>query len=655
MFDAYKVAVKLTLVNHISTGLIAVSQQLGKVHSGANAAQGSLSLVEQRLAGIKRMGLVGGAMAGAGLGMLGLMKGPVEEAAAFDKAVGKFKLFGMGDKVNSEAVKFANGMHVVGSSYTENMKLMTEAQGVFRESGLDGSAALEGAKLAAPMLAKIKFASVSLDDESQEKMKTASLAMLRYIEMSGGLADAETFNKIANAGWKAIQSSGGNIDWEQLRQARAKAGTALMGSSERALYGEDEPLIGELKGGGYGDGLMTSYNRLTGVVKLPNQVAHLLTQHKIWDEKQIEWNSQGGIKSFKANPFKDLDLFSKSRLEFYESKMLPMYKEMHLSENEIYRENAMIFGRTGGRLFNLIHRQRETMHRSADAWDKAPGVDQSVNVAKESASGQAVILRAEWHKVQRDLGTAVLPLAISAVKGMTAALTAFTEFAKEHPGIVKGLTVAFAGLAVTLAIGGTITLLAAGFSGLSLAAGVAAGASGIPLIGGALAALAGPVGIAVLVIGTIAAACYAFRGLTKEEVSSARTEGGARLTADAMARSNEMGWKPPMPGIDVGPTKAASVVTVGEGQIAKQFPWANQPRIPATPASGANQPPAARPSSFVPPPPPAPVFKVENKFDAHGISTRITQQMGASMARPQTGPNFVDGSMAPVPVAYAGR
>ena len=70
----------------------------------------------------------GAGLAALGAGMLSLFKVPLDEAKKFDQAVGKFKLFGLSDAANAEAVKFARAMDTMGTSYTENMKLMTEAQ-----------------------------------------------------------------------------------------------------------------------------------------------------------------------------------------------------------------------------------------------------------------------------------------------------------------------------------------------------------------------------------------------------------------------------------------------------------------------------------------------------------------------------------------------
>lgn len=55
------------------------------------------------------------------------------------------------------------------------------------------------------------FAAGTFDEETAAKMKTASMSMLRYIEMSGGLQSPQKFNELANAGWKLTQTSGGAV------------------------------------------------------------------------------------------------------------------------------------------------------------------------------------------------------------------------------------------------------------------------------------------------------------------------------------------------------------------------------------------------------------------------------------------------------------
>lgn len=515
MFEAYKIGVTLSLTNHVSKGLMLMAGDFARTEAQA-------TLLEKRIKSIQHDALKGGLMLGAGVGILSLFKAPLEEAKKFEQALGKFKLLGLSDAQNADAVKFVRSMDTMGTSYVENMKLMTEAQGVFRESGLAGAHALEGAKIATPMLAKIQFASESLDEESKARMHTQSLAMLRFVEMRGGLKDAATFNNIADAGWKAVQSSSGNVNFEQLRQFMARGGVAAQGLSDTSLFAKLEPIIGELKGSTAGNAWMTSYNRLVGGVRIPNQIAHLLADNGIWDKSKVEWNSMGGIKRFNGNPLNDMKTFSSDPVEFYEKNILPMYARMNggkgMDPSERARENTMIFGRTGGMMFSLIDRQLETIHRSVGAWEKAATVDGSVKIAGSTLAGKEVDLHAKWAKVMNDLGNTILPYAISMVEGMTTGLKGLSGWIDRNQGLTKLFVGALALLAGGLMIRGTILLASAAFRGLGLAllfskaggiGGIRALASGIGGIAGKFGELAARIPGITSLLGSLVAAAPA--------------------------------------------------------------------------------------------------------------------------------------------------
>lgn len=446
-------------------------------------------------------GLIGGAMLErSGKAMFGMLGGPIDKASEYEQAVTRFKLFGMSDEVNKEAVKFANGMHIAGTSIIDAMNNITEAQGVFRESGLGGKEALAGAKLAAPLLSKIAFATAGLDGESQARMHTQSLSMLRFIEMRGGLKDATTFNSIADQGWKAIRSSGGNVDWEQMRQFMARGGVAAQGLGNEALFGKLEPVIGELKGSTAGNAWMTSYNRLVGGVRVPNQVAHLLADNGIWDKSKIEWNSQGGIKQFRGNPLKDMTTFASDPVEFYEKNILPMYAKMGItSAVDKGRENTMIFGRTGGNMFSLIDRQLAAIHHSDEAQKKALGIDDSVTAEGKTYRGTLIKALKELETASVRLGAVVLPLLVKGLNFVTPLIEKMATWIGNNSTLTKGLVIVFAslaGLAVVggslLAVGGALTLIGGALvAGGGLAVGLAAVGSVLLWVSGIAAAIVG--------------------------------------------------------------------------------------------------------------------------------------------------------------------
>jgi hypothetical protein len=343
-----------------------------------------------------------------------------ESAKDLDTERARFRLFGMTEAQNSEAFRYVAGMRVYGSTQAENMRNFREAQGVFREGGLSGSEALAGAKLAAPVLSKLDFLASSLGVESAARMQTANMSMLRYVEMSGGLKDAQTFNRLANFGWRINQSSGGTIDWEQLRQFKARAGTAGYGLDDEALVAM-EPVVAELKGGAAGTGMRTSYNRIMGITRLPNQIAHALVDNGLWDKNRVVWNAEGGIKTIiGGNPMslENSELFVHRPDLFYEKVALPMYARMGLTGAAIERENQAIFGPgTGGAMFNAYNRSMTASHLGLAAFRNQKGIDDSVAEAKGTLSGQEAEFDAAWTDFKTQFGTKMLPFFTGILKG----------------------------------------------------------------------------------------------------------------------------------------------------------------------------------------------------------------------------------------------
>lgn len=369
-----------------------------------------------------------------------MLKGFVDEAARYQTMTEKFRQFGMGQAATDEAQRFAETTRIRGSSATDMLKYLVEAQGVFSESGaktLDEQ--LRAAKLAAPVLARITFASRGLDEHQREATTAKQMDMLRFTETAGGLKSPERFDELMDAAFRAIQSSGGNVDFTQYRQFMAKAGTSAFNLSNKALFAELEPIIGELKGSSAGDALMTAYNRLNGIVKLPNQVTHGLMKMGIWDASKIELNSLGGVKRFRGNPLINAQLFSQSPVEYYENVILPLYRRHHYTEEQKQRENALIFGRTGGKMFSLIDKQLETIHHRIDAYGVARGLNDAYSAVGSTYNGKAIDFHKKWQDLQRVMGKdgGLLDTFTQGLDTLTHSLQQMADIAHRHPEMAK--------------------------------------------------------------------------------------------------------------------------------------------------------------------------------------------------------------------------
>ncbi len=621
MFEAYSVAVKISLINGVTSGLLGMSRQFKTVNADAVALQ-------RRLDGIRRTMLVGGGLMLLGGGILSMFKGPLDEAKKFQTEVAKFSLFGMGDAANKEAERFAKSMNVVGSSYVDNMRLINEAQGVFRESGaLTLSEQLAGAKMAAPVLAKLAFINQGLSEDEQARRQGQDLDMLRFIEMRGGLQSAARFNQLADIGFKAIQSSGGNVNWTQLRQFMATGGVATRGMSDQALFAEMEPIIGELKGQRAGTGYMTNYNRLQGLVKLPNQVAHELVRMGVWDGSKIEWNSQGGIKRFTGNPLRNADLFSQSQFDFYEKVLRPAYDKLGFNQAQRDRENALIGGRTGGAEFSLYDRQAAVILRSIAAQQKQQGIGAAVDAIANTIAGKQVQLTKKLHDLMEQTGEVVLPLMVQGLETVLPLLKGFSDWAQANTGAFSALVLGIAGLGATSLVVGAATSLAGLFGAIKLGVDIFSGPA-------AMAAEKGVYRLTMALLGPEALAAVPWIAIAA---------GIALVTAGLFAAwTNIQAWQKLTPQQKADQNKKAGAAIFGSGtgfeeQYRNSNPVKKSAYTHGSPYIATGHGGVIQVSSVT-------------MLDGRQIARTVSQHQVADLSRQPSGPSGFDPSLALTPV-----
>jgi hypothetical protein len=467
MFEAYKIGVKISLLNNVSSGLVALAAQFQGLNKHVAATNSGLSVMEAKLASIKRMGLVGGAMAVTGVGMLLSLKGPIEKAIEWEREAAKMRQMGLGEHQIKEAQKFVQANNIIGTSMQQRMKLFVEAQGAFRESGMSGSHALEAAKVMTPALAGYELAVKTLNGEKRATAEHSMISLNRLVEQMGGLNDSRRAASIVDMAFRSVQASGKMITPDQLRQFRAYGGSAVANYSDLAIFASLEPIMGELKGSTTGMGLRTAYNRMQGLIKPPNQLLSETERLGIWDSTKYTKNSMGGIKTMKGNPLREdlAGLMNTNPVEFAK-KMLEIYAAHGItSQAAISRENALLFGSNGAKVYDLIMRQTPTLDRSVEAFKNSRGIDET---NRDNAKSPMMAIE-KFNSAVADLGLVVGQTVLPVLTPMISGLADMFGALKEYPGLVKGLTIGFIGLASVAAIGGTLLLVTAGFKALGLA------------------------------------------------------------------------------------------------------------------------------------------------------------------------------------------
>jgi hypothetical protein len=595
MFEAFSVAVKLKLLDGVSTGLMGMASQFALLNRHIVGSKEALVDLEKSMQRIKTLGLLGGAAVGIGGGMLYSLKGPLDEAKAWAQESAKFASLGFGAKVNADAQQFAVGMKTYGTSARENLTLVSDAMAVFKDLG--------NAEMAAPILAKMKFGNEAVFGKEGGANESKFMDMLKVIEMRRGLSSPGEFQTQANFVQKVISGSRNRVDASQMLQALKTGGVALSNMSNDDFYLGSEGLIQEFGGMRYGTAMNSIYQNVVQG-RTTAAAANRLMQLGLLDPSKVHRNKLGSINKFDPGAFAGTYLYSQGRqnpLNLLEEVLLPAYAKKGITkEQDVLLEIGRDFtNRTGAGLLARAYQQREILHKQWDANRNAENIDQMVDTGKNTPAGKQIQLRAQYHNLFRELGISLLPIFTRAVEGLSKVLAAAVGFAREFPGLTKGLVIAFASLAGLMVAGGSMLLITAGFKALGLALVVGKGAG----IGSMLLEVAGGLG-----------------GLT--------------------SRLGKLGL---LAGVGVGAYEAtrwvADKITPSDWTLGGQiYDWTHSSKKSESPyiASGSNAKGSMNHGDVY--------------LDGRKVGAIIDRNQAKAFAQPQTGPSYFNGSSALDPV-----
>lgn len=457
MFEAWKIGVRVSVLDYASIGLRAISGAF--MRTEADAAK-----LEKRIQSIHSQLLKGGLMVGAGVGILAAFKVPLEEAKKFQTETARFASLGFGDQVNDQAVQFAKGMRTIGTSTVENMALVSDAMAVFKN--------LDHAKFAAPIMAKMKFANEAMfGKEAGGANERKFMDMLKVIEFRGGLSSEKEFDTQANYVQQVIAGSRNRVDATALLQALKTGGVALSRRHNDAFYLGSEPLIQEFGGSRYGTAAMSIYQNLVqsrGTITAQQELYRL----GLLDPAKVQFNKLGMLKKALPGAFVGSSVLeNEGELALLQKVLLPAFKAKGItSDEDIIREFGMILGnRTGSGLMSRIYQQRDQIAIQSAANAHAQNIDQMAGAANKTLAGKEIDFHAKFNNLLLQTGNTVLPMAVRALEILNPMLERMARWMQQHPTmfglVIKGLI----GLSAALIGFGALNIISAGFKGLGLA------------------------------------------------------------------------------------------------------------------------------------------------------------------------------------------
>ncbi len=476
MFEAYKVAVRLSLVSNVGAGLAAISGQFAKLNKDATGFQSSINGLQKSLLEIKRLGLIGGAAAGVGFGALSMFRAPLEAAREYDMAAARFKTLNLGDAVNKDADKFARGTQTFGASSTQLMETLRESIGMFGD--------FKTAASVAPMLAELNAANSGLFGGKLGTIDEGAVrAIMRFNDMRGKTNTPEEFKTGLDLAQKLVTGSGGAIKFGDLETLAKRGGAAFKGLSDEGVM-MLATVMQEQGGNATGTALMSLYQNLIAGRTTKKAMA-MLSDAGLAKLGYVTHGEVGGkeYKTLQVTQIKDEALLRTNPGEWLMKYGVEAAKKggAKTDSEVIGFINNLISNRTGSNMAATFTTQSLQALRDFKLVQNAMGAQQTVDTFKKTQGGSLVELQAQWNRALTELGTTILPIAIAAAQGLTAAVKGVTAFAQEWPNLTKGLVIAFGVLAGLVAAGGVVLLATAAFKalGLALAFSAVGGAAGI--------------------------------------------------------------------------------------------------------------------------------------------------------------------------------
>jgi hypothetical protein len=567
MFEAFKIGVRISLINHASLGLAALGKDFLKTEEQA-------SLLQKRIDSINKQAVKGGLMLGLGAGIAGMLKGPYEQAKKLEQERQKFETLNLSPESNAAAFAQATTLahKNLGSTISENIGLIRDlhtafgdlphALGMsedFQKFSIMSRVQNDGKPVEGLVYNAVKALEHRGDRLTQhpDEMKDELRRMSQDYTGSGGKITPNDFFHASQTGKMAYTMYDKDYlygPFAAYMQAKTgpTAGTAGMTAFSSLIGGHmDDKAKGFLASLG-----LLQIGVSKEQVKLVNasiEGLDLPAKEKA-KLRKAEMPLTGGLTADNAT------LFAHRPDQFISSVLVPAIRKrygMDLTNEQIAEMVASKFNRSTGDFIGEHIVNGQKFAKDTVIFNNAKDYESGYQQYIKSPEGAEIAADAAWKNFLAMFGTVYLPVITGGLIKLAGGLDSLAQTVQNHPAMFKALAYALIGLSGALMFRGTVLILTAALRGLGLAMTMQAvgGAAGmgkiVSMIGGAskfslfgaIGMLANPIGIAVLALGTLVAAAYAFRPLTQSEVDAAKTDGGVKLTPDAQRRIDADGAK----------------------------------------------------------------------------------------------------------------
>ncbi|MEB0133577.1 hypothetical protein, partial [Pseudomonas sp. CCI2.4] len=477
-FDAYSVAVKLSLINHVSSGLLMISKGLHSTGMDADK-------LNAKLMSIGKQAAIGAAMFGSGLAIAGLLKAPLDEAKKLAQAKADFSTLNLSAADNEKVFAAAsmNAHKNFGMTITDNIKLIQDlhtAMGSLPHA-LENVPAFSQFAIAA----KIRNGGKDVDGLVTNAAKA--------LEHRGDkvMMHPDEFNDELGRMSKVYFGSKGRVNPDEYYKASKTGGMSYALLDKEFLYGKFAGYMSMQSGDSAGTSLMTSFSSLVGghmdnkakgfLAKLgllqvgvsPEQVK--LTREAV---DKLHLSAKDAKKMMVAMmpvtgglSEKYLSMYASRPDLFSDSVLVPAIRRVFgkdLSNEQVAEIEAKYFNRGTSKLLGPLVLSGSKLEKDAAIFGKSMGFGQAYQMYRQSPEGAELAAGEAWKNFLAIIGSVYLPVVTRGLEKLAYWLDFAGQYAEKNQGQIRGVAYALMGLSAFLITGGLLNMVIAAGRGFWL-------------------------------------------------------------------------------------------------------------------------------------------------------------------------------------------
>lgn len=492
-FEAYKVAVRVSMTENVTAGLLAISRKFG-------AAEIDAQRFESTLARIGKMTLVGGALVGVGLVITKGLDATIKAANNLVKAQNDFKTLNLTVQdnalVNSTAQVVSH--QVLGTTIAGNIRLIQDLHTAL--GSLPHSIEL------APMFAKYESTiGMALGEHAKDGMVNAAA---RALEHRGGsvVNDPKEFQKELDWMSQVQLASKGRVSPKDFLAASQSGKMAYTLLDPKYLYGAFAGLMSMNGGFQSGTALMTTFSSLVGGhmdkkakgfladigmssegvskarIKMMADVMNGMTPQ----EREVYKQSLGG-ESLLSGGLSDQYVKMFSNPDQLAAVMAQKIREKYgknLTDTEVAEMIARNFNRNTGGFLGQHILNAQKLQKDSAIFRHAEDYNQAYDTYLNSPDGAGMALSSSWENLKAVLGLQLIPMVTSATMGLAKFVDKISDLVEKYPVIAKVLMYSAAAVAGLALVSGSILLLGATIMAARLVGSLGVVSSMATMLGG---------------------------------------------------------------------------------------------------------------------------------------------------------------------------